>query len=114
MTKRQSVPRGEPAKQPPAEERQPEPRPNPETYKAGEGVPETKSSEGGRPSNVGSESARLAAALRKGDPDGDVLEAAARRIEELDVAAAFHVQRAERAERALAGKDKALSELAAR
>lgn len=77
-------------------------------------VPETKKSDGGKPVGVGSESARLAAALRKGEPDGDVLEAAARRLEELDVAAAFHVQRAERAERALARKDEALTELAAK
>lgn len=75
---------------------------------------ETKKSEGGKPSTVGSESARLAAALRKGEPSGEVLEAAAARLEALDDAASFHSQRADRAEKALAAKDKALADLAAK
>jgi hypothetical protein len=84
------------------------------TTKQKDQVPDTKASEGGRPINPGADSSRLAAALRKGDPDGDVLEAAATRLEELAEACAFHVDRAERAEKNLAAKDKALTELAAK
>jgi hypothetical protein len=82
--------------------------------KAAEGIPKTKNSEGGKPVNVGSETARLAAALRKGDPDGDVLAAAAERLEALDTAAAFHNARADRAEKQLEAKNKALAELEAK
>jgi hypothetical protein len=84
------------------------------TTKEKDKVPETKKSEGGKPLNPGADTSFLAAALRKGDPDGDVLEAAATRLEELGEACAFHVERAERAEKQLAAKDKALNELAAK